>query len=129
MFILTLCLCITAWLPFLSKIPLGIAMQRAGGYDNHHPREQQQRLIGFGARALAAHQNSFEALTLFATAALTAIATQQVSWLIDLLAVIFVCARLVYHVVYLLDLATLRSLVWFIGFGCCMSMLALSISF
>lgn len=48
--------------------PVARAMAEEGGgrYDNHHPRAQQARLTGFGARALAAHLNSIEAFPLFA---------------------------------------------------------------
>lgn len=31
-----------------------MAEEGGGRYDNHHPRAQQARLTGFGARALAA---------------------------------------------------------------------------
>jgi uncharacterized MAPEG superfamily protein len=36
----------------------------------------------------------------------------------NLLALIFVAARVAHGVCYIADLATLRSLVWLIGFGC-----------
>jgi uncharacterized MAPEG superfamily protein len=39
----------------LSKIPLGVGMQRMpGGYDNRHPRAQQAKLEGWASRATAA---------------------------------------------------------------------------
>ena len=66
---------IGALLPYFSKIPVAIAMHRNGGYDNRHPRQQQAQLTGFGARALAAHQNAFEALIIFGIAMSTAMAT------------------------------------------------------
>ena len=67
------CIFISALLIFIAKAPLARAMKQEGGqYDNHHPRAQQARLTGFGARALAAHQNSFEAFPLFAVAVLMA---------------------------------------------------------
>lgn len=109
------CLFIAAILPYLSKAPLAYAMNQLGGYDNNNPRTQQSKLEGFGARASAAHQNSFEALLVFSTAAITAIATNNVTAMTENLAIAFVIARVVYHVLYLLDLAVFRSLVWFVG--------------
>lgn len=123
MTLLIVCLLIIVILPYLAKMPLGFAMHQSGGYDNNYPREQQAKLHGFGARALAAHQNGFEALTVFSTAVLTAIATEHISVMVQLLAVIFVFMRLVYHVVYLMNLATIRSITWFIGYLCCLIIL------
>lgn len=127
MFTIIVCLFIAVLLPYLAKIPVGYAMHKAGGYDNNYPREQQARLQGFGARAFAAHQNSFESLLIFATAALTALVTHTVSSVIQYLAIGYVVSRLFYHLFYLLDWASLRSTVWFISLICCFSILWLSI--
>lgn len=124
---LLICLYIAALLPFLSKIPLGIAMKNTGHYDNAHPREQHKQLTGFGARALGAHQNSYEALSLFGIAVLAVIATHHVTWWAEVYAIGFVVARIAYHIIYLANLSTLRSLVWFIGFYCSIAMLGLTI--
>jgi uncharacterized MAPEG superfamily protein len=103
---------------FIAKIPVAREMQAQGGYDNHLPRNQQAQLTGFGARALAAHQNSFEAFMLFAAGVLMAHTTQTAGWLIDGLAIIFVIARVIYLVCYWADLAWQRSLIWFVGLVC-----------
>jgi uncharacterized MAPEG superfamily protein len=124
---LIICLLIAVLLPYLAKIPLAYAMNKAGGYDNNYPREQQARLEGFGARALAAHLNSFESLSIFSAAALTALATQHITATIELLAVVYVVARVLYHFCYLMDLSTLRSLLWFISLISCISILVLCI--
>ena len=71
-----------------------------------------------GARAVAAHQNSFEAFILFAVGVLMAHTTQTAGWLIDSLAVIFVIARVLYLLCYWRDLAWQRSLVWVVGLIC-----------
>jgi len=115
MTILIWCLFIAALLPFLAKIPVAYAMNKLDGYDNNHPREQQSKLTGFGARALAAHQNSFESLMIFAPAVLLAIATQHTGENIVLLAIVHVCARIAYNILYLMNIGTLRSLVWFVA--------------
>ncbi|WP_068830728.1 MAPEG family protein [Pseudomonas sp. BMS12] len=114
------CLFFSAVLIFLAKVPVAKAMAEEGGgrYDNHHPRAQQARLTGFGARAVAAHQNSFEAFSLFAAGVLVAHVTQTQGALIDVLAVLFVIARVLYLVLYWADLAWQRSLVWVIGLVC-----------
>lgn len=112
------CLFVAALLPFIAKIPLALAMNKAGGYDNNHPREQQASLKGIGARALAAHQNAFESLIIFSTAVLLAIATNTTSETIQLLAMIHIGARVTYNVLYLINIGLLRSLSWTVAIGC-----------
>lgn len=109
------CLFIAALLPFLAKGPVAYAMSKLGGYNNNHPREQQSKLTGFGARALAAHQNAFESLIIFAPAVLLAIATHHTGENIALLAIVHVCARVLYNILYLMNIDKLRSLVWFVA--------------
>ena len=112
------CVFISALLIFVARMPVAKAMKEQGGYNNHLPRQQQAQLTGFGARALAAHQNSFEAFILFAVGVLMAHTTQTSGWLIDALAIIFVIARVLYLLCYWADLAWQRSLVWFVGLVC-----------
>ena len=112
------CVFISALLIYAAKIPVAKAMNEQGGYDNHLPRQQQAQLTGFGARALAAHQNCFEAFILFAVGVLMAHTTQTAGWLIDLLAIIFLITRVIYLLCYWVDLAWQRSLVWFVGLVC-----------
>jgi uncharacterized MAPEG superfamily protein len=115
------CLFFAALLIYLAKIPVAKAMQEEGrGYDNHHPRAQQARLTGFGARAVAAHQNSIEMFPLFAAGVLMAHVTQTQGWFVDLLAIIFIVSRVLYLFLYWIDKASLRSLVWVIGLVCCL---------
>lgn len=112
MAILIWCLFIAALLPYIAKGPVAVAMNKLGGYDNNHPREQQSNLTGFGARALAAHQNAFESLIIFSTAVLVAIATKHIGETVQTLAMVHIGARVVYHVLYLMNIGTLRSVVW-----------------
>lgn len=105
-----------AWLlVYSSKIPIAVAMQQAGGYDNHHPRAQQAALTGWGARSVAAHLNGFETFAPFAAAVLLAHVAGAETTLVDVLALVFVASRAVYVACYIADLATLRSIVWTIG--------------
>jgi len=101
-----------------AKLPVAVAMARQpGGYDNHHPRDQQAALSGWGRRALASHLNGFEAFPPFAAAVLVAtVAGADPDWTTRL-AVLFVAARVLYIPLYVFDLASLRSLVWTVGFG------------
>ncbi|MGF6092864.1 MAPEG family protein [Pseudomonas sp. 18173] len=112
------CVFISAVLIYLARIPVTSAMKEQGGYDNHLPRQQQMQLTGLGARAVAAHQNSFEAFMLFAVGVLMAHTTQTAGWLIDCLAIIFVASRVIYLVCYWKDLAWQRSMVWLVGLIC-----------
>lgn len=113
------CIFISALLIFIAKVPVAKAMKQEGGrYDNHDPRAQQARLKGFGARALAAHQNSFEMFPLFAVGVLMAHVTQSSGWLVDVLAVVFVVSRVLYLLCYWADLHWQRSAVWIVGLVC-----------
>jgi uncharacterized MAPEG superfamily protein len=115
---LIICLFIALLLPLLAKGPVAYAMAKLGGYNNNHPRNQQSKLTGFGARALAAHQNAFESLIFFAPAVLLAIATFKTGDTIITLAIVHIVARIAYNVFYLLNISLLRSLVWAIATFC-----------
>jgi uncharacterized MAPEG superfamily protein len=117
------CLFIAGVLHALSKTPLAIFQAKApGGYDNNMPREQQASLEGIGKRALAIHTNQIESFPLFAAGVLVASLGVVNSNMVDYLAIAYVLSRVVYIFVYLKDLATLRSLIWGVGY---MSSLAL----
>lgn len=109
------CLLIAMLLPYLSKVPVGYAMARAGGYDNEHPRAQQASLAGMGGRAVAAHQNAFESLLIFGLAVVTVLATDTVNDTAQTAALVHVAARIAYHIFYLTNHDKLRSTAWFAG--------------
>lgn len=90
------------------------------GMDNRHPREQYARLDDFGKRALAAHNNSFEAFAPFAAAVFIAVTTSYRTRapLIDGLAMAFVVLRALYIALYLGDVPGARSIVWSLGLAC-----------
>ncbi|HBY84354.1 MAG TPA: hypothetical protein DEO86_00605, partial [Colwellia sp.] len=88
--ILIICLFLALLLPLLAKGPVAYAMAKLGGYNNNHPREQQSKLTGFGARALAAHQNAFESLILFAPAIILALVTNNINQTVIVLAIVHV---------------------------------------
>ena len=109
---------ISLLLPYIAKAPVAIAMHRLGRYDNKHPRNQQTQLSGYGARALAAHQNAFESLIIFIPSLLLAIATNNTSTFIQTLSITYVVSRLAYNALYLANISTLRSVVWFVSLLC-----------
>ena len=103
---------------FAAKLPVGAAQIAMGRYDNNNPREQQARLEGWGKRALAAHQNSFEGFAPFAAAVVVNHLAGGDPGLAGKLGLTYVISRVVYIGLYIGDLATLRSTVWFIGLAC-----------
>lgn len=114
------CLFAMLVLVILTKIPLAIAQARSGGgkYDNRNPRAQQAALEGWGKRALAAHQNNFEALAIFAPAVLIShFAPPESVACAATLAIVHTVARILYPVLYIADVHLIRSLVWGVGFG------------
>jgi uncharacterized MAPEG superfamily protein len=116
MTIIIICLFIATLMPILAKAPLAMAMNKAGGYDNRNPREQQKTLSGFGARAKAAHENCFEALMMFTPGALAVLVTNHAGQLAEYVAIAFVASRLAYLFAYYFDKHVLRSIFWGIGF-------------
>jgi len=115
--IVLISLFIATIMPIIAKVPLALEMHKLKGYDNRYPREQQDKLSGFGARCTAAHYNSFEALTMYAPGALAVIAVNGVTQLTEYYAMAFVFARFCYLLMYWMDQHILRSLFWFVGFA------------
>lgn len=114
-----ICLAIVVFLPIVTKGPVAWAMNKEGGYDNAHPRAQQAILKGIGARALAAHQNAFEAVIFFTPAVLMAIVTNKTDDMVQWAAILFVLMRLLYNILYLANLHVLRSICWLTAMVCC----------
>ncbi len=123
---LIIVLLITVLLPYLARIPVAKAMQEMGGYDNHLPRVQQAKLAGLGARANAAHYNSFEALQVYLAAFVASIAANLADPTQQTLAWVFVAARILFILFYLMDKALLRSTVWTIAIGAAIAMIVRS---
>jgi uncharacterized MAPEG superfamily protein len=98
----------------------------AGRYNNQQPRDWVLRLTGWQQRANAAQINGFEALPLFIAAVLLAQMAQADQQQIDQLALAFVGIRVVYVAAYLMNLGTLRTLVWTAGLLVCLALLRLA---
>jgi uncharacterized MAPEG superfamily protein len=97
------------------------------GYDQSAPRAMFEQLPDYAKRATWAHQNSFEALTIYGLAALMAYSTGVESDWARIAAIAFLIARLFYSVFYILNLPLGRSLMFAIGSLCGWTLFGLSI--
>lgn len=96
---------------------VGYAKVTGGRYDNRAPRTFLAGVEGAARRAHWAEQNSYEAFPQFAAGVIVAHVAEAPQGTVDLLAVTFVAARIAHGVCYIADLATLRSLVWLVGWA------------
>jgi uncharacterized MAPEG superfamily protein len=86
--------------------------------DNNNPRAVMTTAEGVAQRALGAHLNSFETSIGFIAGVMVAELAHAPQNRIDLLALVFVAARIVYGMLYLAGQGALRSLAFFVGFLC-----------
>ena len=107
------CVLVAGLLPYVATL----TAKGGARFDNANPRAWLANQSGYRARANAAQLNSFEAFPFFAAAVVIAHLVAAPQARIDLLAVVFVVARAAFIACYLANLATLRSLVWLVGFG------------
>ncbi len=115
------CVLAAALMPFLFT---GIAKFSGGRYNNYSPREFLEKQEGFRKRAHWAQLNSFEAFPMFAAAVIIAHLTGAEQDYINTLAIAFIGIRIVYGVMYLANLAALRTLVWSAGLACVIALFA-----
>lgn len=108
------CVAVSAVLVYAPFLLVGVARLQLG-YDQSAPRAMFDKLPPYAKRATWAHQNCFEAFTLFAPAAIMAYVTSQGSGLALGLAIAHVTARLFYSVFYILNIPLLRSLMFAVG--------------
>jgi uncharacterized MAPEG superfamily protein len=110
----------------LAKASTARLSRKEGGYDNRQPREWASHLSGWQARAMAAQSNGFEALPLFIAAVVLAQQVHADQGRVDTLALAFVVIRVVDVATYLMNLGTLRSLVWSAGLAASLAIMAMS---
>ena len=108
------CVLVAALLPYVATLTAKIGGDR---FDNRNPRQWLGSQAGYRLRANSAQLNSFEAFPLFAAAVIIAHQLQAPQARVDVLAVTFVLARVLYLAFYLTDKSLLRSLAWFVGIG------------
>jgi len=102
-------------------LPLGGTAAAKWGfkaYDNHNPRQWLSEQTGSRARALAAEKNTHESFPFFAAAVIIAHLAVGSHSLIDTLAAVYIAARIVFLIAYILDWASFRTFVWLIGVIC-----------
>jgi uncharacterized MAPEG superfamily protein len=99
-------------------VATGIAKKGFEDYDNSMPREWLAKQTGFRARANAAQANLFESLPLFFVAIVIVTIAGAPQGRIDLLALGFVAARILYLICYVANWPAIRSFVWLAGIAC-----------
>ncbi len=102
---------ILAYAPFLV---VGLARAEVG-YDKSAPRAMFDKLPPYAQRATWAHQNGFEALTIYGVAALMAYVTGVDSDWAKIAAIAFLVARALYSVFYILNVPIMRSMMFAVG--------------
>ena len=107
------CVLIAGIMPYVS---VGIA-KADKRYDNSAPRDWLATQEGAKKRAHAAHLNCFEAFPFFAAGVIIAYIAAAPASTINGIAIAFVLARVAYIGLYITDRASMRSIVWFVGFG------------
>ncbi len=114
------CLLTAAMIPYLlAPIAAYFKKQQLGSIDNKHPREQSKALTGMGARAVAAQENMWESLAVFAPAVIVNhLRGDADPATAAMLAQVYIGARFVHAGAYLADIAPLRSLAFLVGFLC-----------
>ena len=110
------------FLPYLTVV----LAKAPGGVSNNAPRLGLDRLTGWRQRADWAHRNHFEAFPPFAAAVIIAEVSHLPQIRIDLLAGAWVVLRVIYTAMYIVDRATLRSIVWSLAFVCVLALLVCS---
>ena len=98
---------------FVPFVAAGVAKAGRRDYDNADPRGWEARLDGHRRRAVAAMDNTFEALPFFAAAVIVAHQLGAPQGRLDALAAAWLALRLVYLGLYVGDRSSARSLVWF----------------
>lgn len=114
-------------LPIVWAVVAGSQRARQpGGFDNSTPRRQAAALTGLGERTNAAQQNAWEALMMYTPAVMIATLTGADAGATTVTGLVFCVARSLHGVLYCLNLATLRSLTWFVGIGCTIYLIVLA---
>ncbi len=106
------CVLAAGLLPYVATV---VAKSGRHGFDNREPRAWLAQQEGLRARANAAQMNGFEAFPFFAAAVIVAHLLHGPQPLVDVLALVFIAARVAHLACYLANRASLRTLVWGVG--------------
>lgn len=113
------CLIGAVLLPYIiAGITAIYRVRQFGSVDIKLPRPQADKLEGIGARAVGAQANAWEALAVFAPAVVLAMAVGADPGKTALAAVIWLVARILHLIVYLADIAPVRTLCFVVALGC-----------
>ncbi len=111
------CVLIAIVLPQIWAAIAKSQLVKSGEYNNNAPRPQlAAQLSGPQQRAKWAEQNTYETLPGFIAGVIIAHLAGADQLTIDILAIVYVVARLAYGVCYIKDMASVRSGVWVVGF-------------
>ncbi len=117
------CVLVAGLLPLAcSYVAKGSGVRAGARFDNREPRAWLARQSGLSARANAAQANGWEAFPFFAAGVVIAVLQHVPVATIDVLALVFVAARVAYIACYVANAATLRSLCWLVGFAASMGL-------
>lgn len=123
-----ICLLITAVLPILLTWTAAYFRNKDLGFiDNQNPRKQYLLLDGLGGRAVAAQQNTWEALAVYSAALIAVSITNVAGEAIATACLIFMISRFLFVGFYLINQDKLRTLTFASGFGACLYMFYLAI--
>ena len=119
------CILIAALLPYVWVF---IAKQSGERYNNHDPRVWQDKQTNpRSRRANAAQLNGFESFPAFVAGVLMAqlagVDAQRIGWI----AAAFVVFRVLHGVFYVGNQSSMRSLVWFAGLVCVVTLMVMAI--
>ena len=102
----------------LPLIWAGVAKTSADGYDNHKPRVFLANLKGRAQRANWSQTNAYESFPPYAAAVIIGSAVGGDQMTIDIIAGVYLLARVLHGIFYIQDKAMARSLVWTLSFFC-----------
>lgn len=105
------CVLIAALLPLVL-----VAYAKSSSRDNNTPRDAADGLQGAKRRAYAAHQNAYENFPFFAVAVVAALAFGASAPTVSMLAALYIVLRVAHALLYINDVATLRSAAYLAGF-------------
>ena len=118
------CILIAALLPYLW---VSVAKKSGERYNNRDPRDWQAKQTNPRSnRAHAAHLNGFESFPAFVAGVLMAQLAGVAPATINLLAIVFVIARVLHGVFYVANVQALRSLVWLVGFASALALIVMA---
>ena len=118
------CILLAALLPYLW---VSVAKKSGERYNNRDPRDWQARQTNPRSnRAHAAHLNGFESFPLFVAGVLMAQLAGVAPTTINLLAIVFVVARVLHGVFYVANVQALRSLVWLVAFASALALVVMA---